>query len=138
MVAEATSDGLAHVTLEMLGKARELTQQTMSEVVAVLISPKYDETVAELCAYGADRVLVLDNSQLGAVCSRAVVNSFAEIFSKEEPYAVLFAATADGRDLASRLAAKFDLGLTGDAMDLEIDADGRLIQLKPALGRNVI
>ena len=138
VVAETTSDGLAHVTLEMLGKARELTQQTMSEVVAVLISPKYDETVAELGAYGADRVLVLDNSQLGPTCSRAVGNSFAEIFSKEKPYAVLFAATADGRDLASRLAAKFDLGLTGDAMDLEIDADGRLIQLKPALGGNVI
>ena len=30
VVAETTNHGLAHVTLEMLGKARELTQQTMS------------------------------------------------------------------------------------------------------------
>ena len=51
---------------------------------------------------------------------------------------MLFAATADGRDLASRIAARLALGLTGDAIDLEIDAEGRLVQLKPALGGNVI
>ena len=31
-----------------------------------------------------------------------------------------------------------ELGLTGDAIDLEINADGRLVQLKPALGGNVV
>ena len=138
VVAETTSQGLAHVTSEMLGKARELTQFTKSEVVAVLISPSPDEAVEELSLQGADRVLTLDNSQIGPVCGMAVGASLAEAVAKESPYAVLFAATADGRDLASRLAAKLELGLTGDAMDLEIDAKGRLVQLKPALGGNVV
>ena len=138
VVAETTNQGLAHVTLEMLGKARELTQTTKSEVVAVLIAPKNDSAIVELAAYGADRVLALDNSQLGPVYGMAVGNSLAEAVGKESPYAILFASTADGRDLASRLAAKKGLGLTGDAMDLEIDSEGRLVQLKPALGGNVI
>ena len=138
VVAETTSQGLAPVTHEMLGKARELTQHTKSEVVAVLIAPQKDETVAELASQGADRVLVLDNSGIGLVCGRAVGSSLAEAVTKENPYAILFAATADGRDLASRLAARLGVGLTGDAMDLEIDAEGRLVQLKPALGGNVI
>ena len=138
VVAETTSQGLAHVTHEMLGKARELTQHTKSEVVAVLIAPQNDATVAALASQGADRVLVLDNSGIGPVCGMAVGISLAEVVSKESPYAVLFAATADGRDLASRLAARLGLGLTGDAMDLEIDSEGRLVQLKPALGGNVI
>ncbi len=138
VVAETTNQGLAHVTLEMLGKARELTQTTESEVVAVLIAPEQGDTVAELASQGADRVLVLDNSELGPVFGMAVGNSLAEAVGKENPYAVLFAATADGRDLASRLAARLQLGLTGDAMDLEIDSEGRLVQLKPALGGNVI
>ena len=142
VVAETTSQGLAHVTQEMLGKARELTQYTKSEVVAVLISPhqdaQRDEIVAELASQGADRVLALDNSRLGPVFGMAVGHSLAGVVAKESPYAVLFAATADGRDLASRLAARLGLGLTGDAMDLEIDAEGRLVQLKPALGGNVV
>ena len=138
VVAENTRHGLAHVTLEMLGKARELTQITRSEVVAVLIAPRQDAAIAELSAQGADRVLVLDNSQIGPVCGRAVGQTLADAVGKEQPYAVLFASTADGRDLAARLAARLELGLTGDAIDLEIDAEGRLVQLKPALGGNVV
>lgn len=138
VVAENTSKGLAPVTFELLGKARELTDFTKSEVVAVLISPPQESTISELVSYGADRVLVLDNSQLGPVYGLAVSATLIAAVAKETPYAVLFASTADGGDLASRLAAKLDLGLTGDAINLEIDSEGRLVQLKPALGGNVV
>ena len=138
VVAENSRDGLAHVTYEMLGKARELTTITRSEVVAVVIAENCEAHVAGLAAAGADRVLALDNSALGPVFSRAVGNVLAGAVEREKPYAILFASTADGRDLASRLAAKMNLGLTGDAIDLEIDDDGQLVQLKPALGGNVV
>ena len=36
------------------------------------------------------------------------------------------------------MAARLQLGLTGDAVGLEVDGDGRLIQLKPAFGGNVV
>ena len=132
VVAENTRDGLAHVTYEMLGKARDLTTITESEVVAVVISANGEQHAPGLAAAGADRVLVIDNSSLGPVCSRAVGNVLAEAVRGETPYAILFASTADGRDLAARLAAKLSLGLTGDAIDLEIDDEGQLVQLKPA------
>ena len=138
VVAETSQAGLRRVTLELLGKARQLTGTTRSQVVAVLIGNAGDGTTATLSAYGSDRVVTLDNAALGPVCGRAVANALAEAIAAEQPYAVLFAATADGRDLASRIAARLGLGLTGDAIDLEIDEEGRLVQLKPALGGNVI
>ncbi len=138
VVAENSRDGLAHVTFEMLGKARDLTTITASEVVAVVISPVGERHASELAAAGADRVLVIDNSSLGPVCSRSVGNVLAEAVRGETPYAILFASTADGRDLAARLAARLSLGLTGDAIDLEMDDEGQLVQLKPALGGNVV
>ncbi len=138
VVSETAGNQLRQVTLELLGKARELTATTHSEVVAVLIGQSGESTLGPLAAYGADRVLTLDNANLGPVCSRAVANALANKLAEEQPYAVLFAATADGRDLASRIAASLGLGLTGDAIDLEIDDQGRLVQLKPALGGNVI
>ncbi len=138
VVAENTRDGVAHVTFEMLGKARELTTVTRSEVVAVVISPTGAEQSSTLASAGADRVLVIDNAELGPVYSRAVGNVLADAVELEKPYAILFASTADGRDLAARLAARLGLGLTGDAIDLEIDDDGQLVQLKPALGGNVV
>ena len=138
VVAERAGGGLRRVTLELLGKARELAAATRSEVAAVLMGDANPELIGELAAYGADRVLTLDNSALGPVCSRGVAAALAAAMDAAPPYAVLFAATADGRDLASRSAARLGLGLTGDAIDLEIDEQGQLVQLKPALGGNVI
>ncbi|MCH8224567.1 MAG: electron transfer flavoprotein alpha/ beta subunit [Chloroflexi bacterium] len=138
VVAEKSDSGLRKVTLEILGKARELTSFTQSEVAVVLIGPPDDQLTAELASYGADRVLVLDNTGLGPVCGRRVSEALSAAIDEARPYAVLFASTADGRDLASRIAARLQLGLTGDAIDLEIDGDGRLVQLKPALGGNVV
>ena len=138
VVAESWPAGLAHVTLELLGKARELTSFTRSEVAAILIGPAQPDLTSQLAAYGADRVLVLDNTGMGPVWGRQVVQSLAAAVHQAQPYAVLFASTPDGRDLASRVAARLALGLTGDAIDLEIDEEGRLVQLKPALGGNVV
>ena len=138
VIAESWPADLAHVTLELLGKARELTSFTRSEVAAVLIGPAQPDLNGQLAAYGADRVLVLDNTGKGPVWGRQVVQSLAAAVHQAQPYAVLFASTPDGRDLASRVAARLALGLTGDAIDLEIDEEGRLVQIKPALGGNVV
>ena len=97
-----------------------------------------DAIITELAAAGADRVLKLDTSSLGILCGRGVADSLSAAIVANPPYAVLFAATADGRDLAARIAASQRLGLTGDAIDLEINDSGQLVQLKPALGGNVV
>ncbi|PKB64086.1 MAG: hypothetical protein BZY80_04120 [SAR202 cluster bacterium Io17-Chloro-G2] len=142
VVAESFQGGLLQVTMEMLGKARALTSVTKSQVAAVLIGGQgQDSTGAaaqQLSDFGADKVLTLDNTRLGPTYGRAVSGTLAAAISQARPYAVLFAATADGRDLASRIAVRLELGLTGDAIDLEIDDEGRLVQLKPALGGNVV
>jgi electron transfer flavoprotein alpha subunit len=50
----------------------------------------------------------------------------------------LIPATVKGRDFAPRVAARLGLGLTGDAIGLEIDDQERLVQLKPAFGGNIV
>ena len=138
VVAETVGKALRRATFEILGKARELAQRTHSEVIAVLIGPAVAEQVEALGAYGADRVFILDNSSLGHPTGIACSAALAEAAVRHEPYAVLFASSADGRDMASRIAARLDLGLTGDCIDLEINEGGELVQLKPALGGNVV
>ncbi len=140
VVAELTDGAVRHVTREILGKARDLTPITQSEVVALVINPgdPDDAVVSQLATAGADRVLTLDSSNLGMLCGRGVADTLSAAIAAQTPYAVLFAATADGRDLAARIAARQRLGLTGDAIDLEINEAGQLVQLKPALGGNVV
>jgi electron transfer flavoprotein alpha subunit len=54
------------------------------------------------------------------------------------PAVVLLGSTANGRDLAPRVAARLNLGLTGDCIDLAIDDQQRLVQHKPAFGNQII
>ena len=123
----------------MLGKARELTSFTESEVAAVSLGPsKADGLSNELAAWGADRVVFIDGPSVGPACGAGTASALAAAIETGRPFAVLFASSADGRDLASRVAARLGLGLTGDAIDLEVDEEGRLVQLKPALGGNVV
>ena len=138
VVAESSQGGLRRVTLEMLGKARELTSFTQSEVTAALLGPADDGLSQELATWGADRVMFIDGPSVGPAYSAGAAMALAGAIEADMPYAVLFASTDDGRDLASRVAARLGLGLTGDAIDLEVDEEGRLVQLKPALGGNVV
>jgi electron transfer flavoprotein alpha subunit len=62
----------------------------------------------------------------------------ARAISDLKPGIVLFPATSIGRDLAPRVAARLGLGLTGDCIDIGLDADGRLLQYKPAFGGSIV
>src|SRR5206468_4287213 len=62
----------------------------------------------------------------------------AEAVRARAPRLVLVPSTARGRDLAPRVAARLSLGLTGDAIDLDLDAEGRVRQMKPAFGGAIV
>ena len=138
VVADPADGKLRRATFEILGKARELAETTHGEVAAVILGPGADYQVSQLAAYGADKVMVLDTTTLGHPTGARCTSSLADAISDRQPYAVLFASTANGRDLASRLSARLALGLTGDCIDLSINETGELVQYKPALGGNVV
>src|SRR5690606_6023953 len=58
----------------------------------------------------------------------------AREITARRPKVVLLPSSYFGRDLAPRLAGRLGLGLTGDCIDLAIDAEGRLVQWRPAFG----
>ena len=138
VVAERVRSGLRRATFEILGKACEMAQLTQSEVAAVLLGPGSEEDINALGAYGADRVLAAGPHDLGHPAGLAATAMLARAIESHEPYAVLFPSTANGRDVSSRVAGRLGLGLTGDCIDLEINEKGELVQLKPALGGNVV
>lgn len=138
VVAETLAGRIRFVSLELLGQARELAPQVDASVEAVLIGHMVQGHAAELTAYGADRVHLADAPELDRHDTELYTSVLAAAIADHQPYAVLIPATVNGRDLAARLAARLGLGLTGDCIDLEIDVQGRLVQLKPAFGGSIV
>ena len=138
VVAELLGDEVRPVTLELLGRARSLAPQVDTNVEAVLMGDDLGHYVGALTAYGADCVHMAENFRLAQYDTETHTAVLSEAIKAHRPYAVLVPSTIYGRDLASRLAARLSLGLTGDCIGLEIDGAGRLVQLKPAFGGNIV
>jgi hypothetical protein len=75
---------------------------------------------------------------LGRFSSDAFTSVVSALISKEKPSVFLFGATPHGRELAPRVAARLELGLTADCTGLDIDDKGNLIQTRPAFGGNIM
>jgi electron transfer flavoprotein alpha subunit len=133
-----TGQALRDVTLELMGAGIGLAKQIDGELAAVIMGYKPHEQVNTLATYGADKVYVADAPALRAYATEPYTKILCAAIEQYRPYAVLMGSTSDGRDLAPRVAARLGLGLTGDAIGLEIDADGRLVMLKPAFGGNIV
>jgi len=137
VVAEMGDSGPKPVTAELLAKAASLAGRLDAPVEALVIGAGAVHAPA-LAAAGADRVLVADAPGLIPYTTDAHAAVLAEAIRMRAPRVVLLASTARGRDLAPRVAARLGLGLTGDAIDLDVDAEGRVRQMKPAFGGAIV
>ena len=138
VAAEVIGGEVRPVTLELLGRARELASQIGTSVEAVLIGDADDGRVRQLTAYGADTVHVTVGPGLAEYDTETHTAALTAAINAHSPYAVLVPSTANGRDLAARVAGRLHLGLTGDCVGLDIDDEGRLSQLKPAFGGSIV
>ena len=128
---------LQSVALELLGVARELAEKTGEKVGAILLGHKIKNKAADLIAYGADEVHVVDDERLGMFVTEPYTQAITQIAREYTPSVILFGATSIGRDLAPRLSARLKTGLTADCTKLEMDEEGNLYMTRPAFGGNL-
>ena len=138
VAAEIMGGAVRPVTLELLGRARELAPTLETNVEAVLIGSGDESHVRALTAYGADTVRLADSPDLALYDTEAHAAVLTAAIQEHSPFAVLLPSTANGRDLAGRVAGRLGLGLTGDCVGIEIDDERRLSQLKPAFGGSIV
>ena len=114
---------LMPVALELLGEGRRLSREISEEtkVCAVLVGSETDHLTEELYAYGADAVYQLDHPLLKNYTTDGYTKVITEAIRENKPEIVLFGATHIGRDLAPRIAARLDTGLTADCTRLDIN-----------------
>ena len=137
---------IADVSLELLGRGRELADQLGSELVAFIIGHDLSGAATELIARGADKVFVAEHPRLEFYLTLPYSRIAIELIEKYRPSILLIGATNTGRDLAPRIASHMKTGLTADCTDLQIGSytfgkktwNEVLLQIRPAFGGNII
>ncbi len=145
--AQQVDNKLSGIAFELIGKAKDLAKDLDTEVVAMLLGYGVKDLADELAAYGADKVIVVDDPALATYMTEPYTHAICSIIKEYKPEIVLVGATAIGRDLAPRVSSRVHTGLTADCTGLEIGdfkrATGeiepkQLLMTRPAFGGNTI
>ncbi len=135
---EQRNGNIHPISFELLGKAREIADKKGCEVSSVLLGYQMREKAKELIYFGADKVFLYDHPLLREFDVINYKQNMVNLIREEKPEIVLIGATPLGRSLAPRIAAALKTGLTADCIDLQLDENGELIQVRPAFTGNLI
>ncbi len=114
VLVEHTDGEVKKVTLELLTLARSLGAPS-----AVWAGPGYSpDAKARLSEYGAEKIYVADSAEITDYVVAPKAELLTQLVGSAAPAAVLIASTAEGKEIAGRLAIKTDSGVITDAVGL--------------------
>lgn len=127
-----------NVGLELLNEAKRLAGECGQEVWAMILGGDNKKCIEEAAAYGADKIVSVEGPAFAHYGTEAYSEAVIKLINKHKPSAILFGATFNGRDLGPKVACNMGTGLTADCTELEIDKDGVVTWIRPALGGNLM
>lgn len=132
---EANEDELHPSSLELLGKAVELTQPCGGSIYGIVMRDTR-KLLNDLRGLPLQKVFVCRSCHTydAQECAEAVVECVRQV----DPSVLLIPGTCFGRSIAPRIAVACRTGLTADCTELERTGDGGLIQIRPAFGGNIM
>ena len=117
-------------SLEALSEARRRAGELGLETAAVLVGASVAGLAPSAFALGAAKVYAVENPALADYSSQAYAVALAGFAAAAKPAALFFAATAMGKDLAPRVAARLGAGLACDCTKVAVK-DGALEFTRP-------
>ncbi len=134
VVIEQSKAEIRKVSLEILSQGRIIADKTGDPLVAVILGKGIADLAKTVAAYGADKVIIVDDDKLADYSTGAYTSVLNKIIRKEEPQAVLLGNTAVGKDLAPRLAQRLGVGMASDCTGMEYDEANFLTFKRPIYG----
>ncbi len=125
---------LKKVGLEAVGEARRLGERLGVEVIAVVIGAQVEAQASDISAHGASRVLVAEDSAFTHYASEAYTGILTDVATRFKPVAIFLGATAMGKDLAPKLAARLKTSLAQDCVEMKMEDDGSIVATRPIYG----
>ncbi len=142
VIAERTPENkVAGVTLELINSAKELSQKLNGEEVGVLLlagNNDIEPLVKEISEAGAQKVYLVQDESLENYSTELYSKAACDAITQKNPSIVLIGATTSGRDLAPRISARLNTGLTADCTKLDINEQGLLAATRPTFGGNLM
>lgn len=129
-VLEQRQGVVRNVSREVVTGARRLADALGGTVEALVLASGAVQGTERLGAFGADTVLTLTNAGFAMYVPEGYARVIAERAQARHYRAVVFAASATGKDLAPRVAARLGRPLAQDVTDIGVET-GAVVVVRP-------
>ena len=129
VLAEHAGGDVKKVTCELITLARRFGEPSV-----VWVGPGAEEGRERCAEFGATHIYVAADPALDDYVVAPTAALLAQLVQEKAPALVLVAATAEGKEIAGRLAVKTDSGLLTDAVDLTPGDDGNPVAEQSIFG----
>ncbi len=137
VITELWDNSFRKISIEAVCEGRRLANELGESLTAVVMGAGISDAAKELAAYGADKILAADDAALGSFRAEAYANVLCDVVNAEEPKIVLMGATAKGKEIGARVAARLDVGLAMECTAFTLE-EGRLVGTRPIYGGKII
>jgi electron transfer flavoprotein alpha subunit len=124
------------ISFEAVSEGRRIADGLGADLCAVVLGSGIEGIAGELQKYGADKILVADDAGLADYTTSAYTNVIADLVQSADPAVIVLGASAQGKDLSARLAARLDAGLAMDCTGVKVDG-ANLTCTRPMFGGKI-
>jgi electron transfer flavoprotein alpha subunit len=132
VVAEQDELGLRDCTLEAIAEARVLADRLRVLLEVVLLGADVGPVIENTARQDVDVIHRVEHPLLARYTTDAYVHALEELLAEAAPILVLMSATAIGKDLAPRVAARLRWGLVTGCIWVMASPDGDLRLIRPS------
>ena len=136
-ITEQRDGELRKVSFEAVSEGRRVADGLGADLTAVILGSGVEGLAEELKKYGPDKILVADDAALADYTTDAYTNVLAELIKAADSAVIITGASAQGKDLSGRLAARLDAGVAMDCTAIKID-NGNLTYTRPMFGGKIV
>ena len=122
-VAEQRENKLKKIAYEVVSEGKRLAEKLGLEMKCALIGGSVAGLADEIAQYGAKDLLIAEGKEFERYSVMPYTAALSEIVKKTDAKIILLGATAMGKDLGARLAARLKAGLVNDCTGIEVDND---------------
>ncbi|MBC36146.1 MAG: electron transfer flavoprotein subunit alpha [Bacteroidetes bacterium] len=123
------------LSFELISYANEMAKQLGTEVIALSIGNVEDVELKSLGAYGAAKVVSVNDDKLASLENQPYAGVIAEVAAKEAAKVVLLANNNAGKAIAPRLSVKMKAGVIAGATEVPSSYDPFTVKKKVFTGK---
>lgn len=137
VIGEHHNGRIRPASLELVTAARQLADDNSGDVVVAVAGSGVSGIASEFAVIsGVDRVVLAEHDALAPFLPGPWSAAVALMIRQLKPFAVLIPSSITGRDYAARVAARLELALVPDAIDISLD-EQHLVASRAVLGGRV-